>query len=152
MPANKYTISSFSEFKMDSFSAMYREVFPDVFEPNSHLYLPQSFKKMLSVTINGQQMKCNNYISARCVFPFSNNLPNSPLANLHTLFTAPDTRPAKIHFFFVYSIQISSSQSISHAFACVSWPMRHPLHSLIGKPFEIWCLSLFENYLYLLFH
>ena len=100
---------------------------------------------MLSVTINGQQMKCNNYISARCVFPFSNNLPNSPLANLRTVFTDPDTRPAKINFFFVRSIQISSSQSISHPFACVSWLMRHPLHSLIGKPFEIWCLSLFEN-------
>ena len=145
LPANKYTISSFSEFEMDSFSAMYREVFPNVFEQNSSLYFPQSFKKMLSVTINGQQMKCNNYISARCVFPFSNNLPNSPLANLRTVFTDPDTRPAKIHFFFVHSIQISSSQSISHPFAYVSWPMRHPLHSLIGKPFEIWCLSLFEN-------
>ena len=103
LPANKYTISSFSEFEMESFSAMYREVFPDVFEPNPHLYLPQSFKKMLSITINGQQMKCNNSISARCVFPFSNNLPNSPLANLHTVFTDPDTRPAKIFLCIFHS-------------------------------------------------
>ena len=45
VPANKYTISSFAEFKMDMFSAMYRKVYPNVFEQNPSTYLSQSFKK-----------------------------------------------------------------------------------------------------------
>ena len=98
-------------------------------------YLSQSFKKMLFVTVN--EKKCNNYVLAHCVFLFSNDMPNLLLVNLRTVFMDPDTRPAKIDFFFVYSIKIISSQCISHPFACASWPMCHPLHSSIGKPFEI---------------
>ena len=39
VPANKYTISSFAEFKMDAFLAMYWKVYPNVFEQNPSTYL-----------------------------------------------------------------------------------------------------------------
>ncbi len=33
----------------------------------------------------------------------------------------------------------------TNAFAWVSWPMHHPMQHSIGKPFEIWCRSLYES-------
>ena len=61
-----------------------------------------------------------------------------------SVFNDPNVRPAKIHFFFVHTVQVNDSELISHSFAYVSWPMHHPLHSSIGKPYGLWCSSLTE--------
>ena len=66
-------------------------------------------------------------------------------SNLHTVFSDPDVRPALVNFFFVHTIQVSSTEFISNSFAYVNWPMHHPLHNSIGKPYEVWCFSLYEN-------
>ena len=49
--------------------------------------------KMHCVTIKGQKVKSGHYVWARNVFWFSNS--SSPA--IHTVFTDPDVRPAKIH-------------------------------------------------------
>ena len=44
----------------------------------------------------------------------------------------------------MHSIQVSDTDCVSHAFALVSWPMQHPSQHCIGKPFQVWCSSLYE--------
>ena len=144
LPASKYTISSFNQSELDDLSNVYHKLFPALFEHNP-VYLPQTYERMLSITINGQKFKSDQFVCARSVFSFSDREAVPSLMTLRTVFTDPDVRPAKIHYFFVHSIKISSSELSSHPFAFVSWPMRHPLHSSIGKPFEVWCSSLYEN-------
>lgn len=97
---------------------------------------------MLIVTIKGQKINCGQYVLARCVTPFPCGASSSldPFA----LCSVPNDRTAKIHFFFIHTVQVNNSELINHSFAYVCWPMHHPLHSSIGKPYEVWCSSLFE--------
>ena len=130
---------------MDIFAKVYNHLFPTLFCGDDNACLPQSFRKMLSVTIKGQKIKCGQVVLTRRVFPFSCTSTTSPLSHLRTVFSDPDIRPAKIHFFFVHTIQISNTEFTSKCFAYVKWPMHHPLHSSIGKPYEVWCSSLYKN-------
>lgn len=143
MPATKYTISSFSEHEMEILSRVYHKVFPSMFDQSEcdSLYFARSYRKMLSLAIKGQKVTSGKYVWARSVFQF----PSSSAAATRTVFTDPDVRPAKVHYFCMHSIQVSNTESVSHAFAVVSWPMYHPLQHCIGKPFEVWCTSLYES-------
>ena len=93
------------------------------------------------VTIKGQKVKAGQYVWAKGVFQFT----NSGVPPIRTVFTDPDVRPAKIHHFISHSIQVSDTECSTHTFALVSWPMQHPLQYCIGKPFEVWCSSLYES-------
>ena len=99
------------------------------------MFYSQSYRKMLSVTLKGQRVRCDQYVWARCIEPFSG--PSS----LKTVFYDPNVCPAKVHFFFVHTVQVVF---IDHSFAYVSWPMRHPLQNTLGRPYEVWCSSLNE--------
>ena len=137
----KYTISTFSETEMGVLSKIYHQVFPSVFNQDESLYSPRSYRKLLYVTIKGQKVKAGQYVRAKSVFPFT----NSGAPPIRTVFTDPDIRPAKIHYFISHSIQVSDTECSTHAFALASWPMQHPLQHPIGKPFEVWCSSLYES-------
>ena len=65
--------------------------------------------------------------------------------SLHTIFSDPNVHLAQIVYFFTHTTEVNPSKFIGHFFAHVSWPLHHPLHSCIGKPFEIWSSSLFDN-------
>ena len=119
------------------------QYYPAMFTKYSCVNLPQSFRKMITATIKGQKIKCGQYVWAKYIteFPCASSLPS-----LRTVFTDPNVHPAKIHYFFVHTSQVNSSELISHSFAYVVWPMQHPLHSSIGKPYEVWCSSLNENF------
>ena len=95
---SKYTIASFSSFDMHILSNVYQTVYPSMFSDNSDFSLPQSYRKMISVTINGQTMRVGQFIWARCVSPF----PSTGSPSLHTVFSDPNVRPAKIFFFHTY--------------------------------------------------
>lgn len=144
VPAMKYTISSFSEHELGILSNVYQEVFPSVLDPRQcqTLYIPRSYRKMLSLEIKGQKVTSGKYVWARSVYEF----PCSSASSICTVFTDPRVRPAKIDHFCFHSIQVSESEFVTHAFAVVSWPMHHPLQHCIGKPFVVWCASLYESY------
>ena len=96
---------------------------------------------MLSVTINGQKINAGQYVYAKPLFPFGSGLTDTPV--VQTVFTNPALRPAKIHHFAVHTFQASDS-TVYNGFAVNSWLLSHPLKNSIGKPYEIWCKSLYE--------
>ena len=98
VPGSKYTIASFSSFDMDILLNVYQMVYPSMFSDNNNFSLPQSYRKMISVTIRGQTMRVGHFIFARCVSPF----PSTGSPSLRTVFSAPDVRPAKIFFHTYY--------------------------------------------------
>ena len=59
------------------------------------------------------------------------------------MFTDPLNRPAKVDHFLVHSFSVEDSV-YSHCFAVVCWPQRHPSSSYFGKPYHVWCRSLYE--------
>ena len=130
LPAAKHAVSSLSTSDIILLSNTYHTVYPTLFNQHNDVVLPQSYRKMLSATVKGQRIKSSQYVWAKCVVPFPG--PSS-------LNTDPNVRPAKINYFFVHT------SFIDHSFAYVSWPMRHPLQNIIGKPCEVWCSSLNEN-------
>lgn len=85
------------------------------------------------VTIDGMKIKVGQYILIRSVFDFSPRIRSTEL------------RPARVDYLIEHSIQVNSTDCISHMFAAVSWPMHHPFQHQIGKPYEIWCASAFET-------
>ena len=130
LPATKCVIASFSEPEMKVLRSVYLQVYPSVI--TSHAYFPCSYRKMQYVTIDGQKIKAGQFILAKSIFSFSGS-------------NSPKLRPAKVDYFFQHSVQINSTNCISHVFAVVNWPMHHPFRHRIGKPYEIWCSSSFET-------
>ena len=129
IPGIKYTISCFSEPEIDVLTSVYNELHPSI---NSIKHFSRSFQKMVSVTIRGQKITTGQYILAKSVFPFSSC-------------STPSLRPAKVEYFFKHSLLVNESDSLSHMFATVQWPMHHPFQGHIGKPYEIWCVTAFET-------
>ena len=75
------------------------------------------------------------------IFPFT----SSNTFSLPTSFFDPTLCPAYIYHFAVYTFQ-HADMFITHPFAYVKWFARHPLQHAIGKPYQIWCCSVFENH------
>lgn len=139
LAASKYTISSFSVDEMEAFVSVYCRAFPMILDKYpAELSLPKSFKKMLSGTVNGQKIKAGQYVNAKNVFQFS-----SQATSVHTVFSDPTVRPAKVLYFLLHSVVIDDDIT-QNAFAVVEWPKDHPLKNCIGKPFEVWCSTLTE--------
>ena len=101
--------------------------------------IPQTYQKMMTLTINGQQFKAGQYFFAKSVIDFESNAKEE----VHTVFTDPLYRPVRIDHFAVHSISVGNSV-YSHCFAVASWPQRHPDINYFGKPYQIWCRSLYE--------
>lgn len=136
---SKYIISSFTEIEMEFVAKIYHEAFST--NEYHSLVLATSFKKMLSATIKGQKIKAGQYVGAKSVFQFSSEASSS----IRTCFTEPGVRPAKVLFFLVHSVTVDGGSCIENSFAVVDWPAYHPSQHCIGKPFEVWCSSLFES-------
>ncbi len=100
--------------------------------------LPCTYRKMTSVTIAEQQQ----YVLARSAFDFT----SCPPSSVQTPFFDPKLRCAKFEYFVVHSLCVhSTSVQITQAFAAVRWPQLHPARHAIGKPFQIWCTSVYES-------
>ena len=139
LSSTKYTISAFTQFEMDILSKVYQKVFPSLLNQS----LAQSFRKMLTITIKSQKVKADQYVSAKSVFGFE--VSHSSGCATRSVFSDPDFRPAKINYFVLHSMYVNETEIVTHAFANVSWPMHHPLQHSIGKPFQIWCATLYES-------
>ena len=138
LPAHKYTLSSFSSLEVEALSRVYCSVY----EALSIVVvedIPQTYKKMMSVTINGQKINAGQYVFAKSVFNFKSN----PREEVRTVFTDPLNRPARIDHFAVHSVSVNGSVYV-HCFAVASWPQHHPDINFFGKPYQIWCRSLYE--------
>ena len=138
LPAHKYTLSSFSSLEVEALSRVYCSVY----EALSIVVvedIPQTYKKMMSVTINGQKINAGLYGFAKSVFNFKSN----PREEVRTVFTDPLNRPARIDHFAVHSVSVNDSVYV-HCFAVASWPQHHPDINFFGKPYQIWCRSLYE--------
>ena len=94
---------------------------------------------MLSITVNGQEIKSGQIVLAKSLFP----LPDTSSSNItfQTVFGRSDLRPAWILYFAAHSVEVSNvaSSYITNGFAVVDWFMCHPSQNSIGRPFEIWC-------------
>lgn len=143
LPANKYVISSFTSVEVEMLTGVYHHIHPSLFDNNSNVFIPRSYKRMTHACINGQKVKNGQYILARNVFPFSSSAP--PTYTIDTSVTYLGARPAKVDYFFSHCIQLRDDEYVSEMFASVSWPMQHPLQHCIGKPYELWCVSAFET-------
>ena len=137
LPAPKYTICSFSDLELNILRKIYSKVFPS---NEADSYFLRSFRKMPFMTVDGQKIKSGLYMMVKNVFEFS----SASSSFMDSSFSARDTRPAKVDYLFMHSRQVNGN-TISTMFAAVSWPMRHPLQYLIGKPYELWCVSAFET-------
>lgn len=139
-PAKKYKLSSFSEEEMKLVSELYSKLFPSFSIGTQDVYLPQTFKKMDSVSVGGNKLRTGLYILAKPVFDF----PGSSTLTPTTAFSYANARPAKIEYFVLHSVN-TCDKIVTNAFAVVNWPAYHPAQHHIGKPFEVWCYSVFEN-------
>ena len=97
LSSTKYTNSAFTPFEMEVLSKVYQKVFPSL----CNQPLAQSFRKMLSLTIKGQKVKADQYVSAKSVF----GLKASDCATC-SVFLDPDFRPAKINYFVIHSVYL----------------------------------------------
>ena len=66
VPAKKYTIHCFATHEV----ALYRKLHPSIFDQVKDVYVAQTCRKMLSVTMNGQIMNAGQYFYTRSVFQF----------------------------------------------------------------------------------
>ena len=123
---------------MDSVKNLYCILYPTLVLES--ITFTQSYRKMLSVTINDQVFCAGQYALAKVA------------ENTGTTVTASNRapppvriRPAKLWHFAIHSVNINESIKITHGFAIVTWPMTHPDRNALGKPFKVWCLNLFDS-------
>ena len=131
VPASKYNLSVFSHLEVNILAKIYCVLYPTLQIAN--ICLPQSYKRMKSVTVKGQEIYSGQYVLAKPVFPFREEAAN------RTVFSDPSLRPAKIDHFCIHSFE-----TIVHGFAVVSWPLYHPVCNTFGIPYQVWCHSLYE--------
>ena len=65
-------------------------------------------------------------------------------AIIWTAFSDSSLYPAKIHHFALHFCSVKQSH-INHGFAVDSWPLEHPQKNAFGKPYEVWCSSVFSD-------
>ena len=139
VPAKKYTLVVFLRSQYDSVRDLYSILYPSlVFES---VIFPQSYCKVLSVSINDQVFCAGQYALAK-------STSESPGATATASSSTPlsaHVRPAKLWHFAIHSLNISELTTVTHGFAIVFWPMAHPDRNAFGKPCKVWCLNLFDS-------
>ena len=129
VPARKYTLSSFSLSEVEALLHVYCSLYETL--PAAKVEdIPQTYQKMMTLTIYGQQFKAGQYVFAKSVIDFESNAKEE----VRTVFTDPLYRPARIDHFAVHSISVGTSV-YSHCFAVASWSQRHPDINYFGKPY-----------------
>ena len=83
---------------------------------------------MTFITLNGISIFFGDYVLAKMTS-------QKEQEEQITTFTNTAYHPAHIKYFVAHSI--SSQQGLSHVFAVVDWPQKHPLHMKIGKAVEV---------------
>ena len=128
----------FSDPQMEVLSKLYSVVYPS----QPIVYLPRSYRKLQSVSIDGQLFCARQYVFAKCVI----HPTRGSSTIIRTAFSDSSLCPAKIHHFALHSCSIEQSHEchINHGFAVVSWPLEHPQKHAFGKPYELWCSSVFS--------
>ena len=108
-------------------------------QTTSHICI---YKKMRSIALNNEeQFNGGQYVFAKTVFSFTESQSEEEVT---TVFTDPLCRPALIDHFAIHNFSVNGS-SYTHCFAVASWPQKHPDIILFGKPYHVWCKSLFES-------
>ena len=138
IPAKKSTMAAFSETELNIVVRIYQAL-----DPNGQYqeFPPQLYRKMSSVTISNQMYRVDQVILAKSVFP----LPGSNPSVTRTVTTDPTLRAAVIRSFCMYSLPCENEEADTQVFALVDWFMSHPLKDRVGKPYVVYCNSLFEN-------
>ena len=100
---------------------------------------------MKCVIVNGQKFESGEsaYYLAENILPFSTSS-TQPIAGVcdHHL---QNSRPVNVLYYDIHRFfPRGSSTPVLTVLARVLWPQMHPDRSVIGKPVEIWCSSLFE--------
>ena len=84
------------------------------------------------VFMNGKKLSCSEDVPYVLAIP--------PLEN------SDSARPFRIEYFTKHSILLPMSDtSLSFLFAVGNWPQQHPRQHIMGKPVEVWCLSVYES-------
>lgn len=136
VPSCKYTLAALSHSQVEILSRIYGMIYPSL----PAVCLLQSFKRMLSVTINGQQICAGQYVLAKSMFPFAVSS-----EACRTVFFDPSVRPAKVHCFAIHSFHVNDTTVITHGFAIVTWPLQHSGLNTFGKPYQVWCSSVYDT-------
>ena len=98
---------------------------------------PSCYRKMYSISVGNQQIQSKQSILAKSVFPFDTVTDPS-------IFDQSNVRVALVDHFAVHSFLTSDLSEISHAFVVVKWLLSHPVRHVLGKPYELWCKSLYD--------
>ena len=62
----------------------------------------------------------------------------------HSFFHNPSLRTAEIDHFAIHTFEYEDV-SYTNAFAIVKWLLPHPSYNLFGKPYSVWCNSVYES-------
>ena len=101
IPACKFTIAAFSDPQMEVLSKIYSVVYPS----QPIVYLPRSYRKLQSVSINDQLFCAGQYVLAKFVIhPTSGSS-----AIIRTAFSNSSLYPTKIHHFALHSCSVEQS-------------------------------------------
>lgn len=138
VPGSKHTLAFFNSVESEALSQVYCHLYASLSLADVE-DIPQTYKKMLSVSINGQLINAGQYVFAKTVFDFE-----STPQEAQTVFTNTHNRPAKIDHFALHRFSVNDSVYV-HCFAIASWPMHHPDINYFGKPYQLWCRSLYES-------
>ena len=135
VPAIKYTLALFSSSDTKVLLDVYSFLYPEQVEHFNHsdFVLPSSYKKMVSVTIQGQKFTSGECVLARSVFPVCSHTQSSPA----TIFFDPTLHAAKIEYFAVHSFHFNDL-CITRPFAVVQWFLCHPNRHKLGRPLQVW--------------
>ena len=137
MPAHKYTLAAFTPSQVQELSSIYFSLYGFLVSLITTVAnVPRTYKRMRSVTINGQLINGGQYVFTKPTHPFQ---PSHEC--MQTFFTNPNLRPAKIEHF----VEHSYSDNYHHCFAQVSWPQHHPNYDYFGIPYQVWCATLYEG-------
>lgn len=104
--------------EVETLFALYRKLHPSIFDKDTDVYVVHMYRKMLSVSVNGQRMKAGQYFHTRSVFQFPDLSTTT-----RTISTGPNVHPAKLQYFFVQCIEAGENEFVESQFAVVSWPM-----------------------------
>lgn len=136
VPAKKYVVAVLSESQTDVMKTIYTKLYPSLPLGQGMVAFSQSYRKMSSITINGQVFCAGDYASVKFGGSVEVASHSTGLLSL---------RPVKLWHFAIHTVNVDECTHITHGFAIVTWPMSHTNRHIFGKPYEVWCANLFES-------
>ena len=139
IPGRKHTLAVFNSAELEALSQVYCHLYESL-SPADVEDIPTTYRKIQSITVNGQLINAGQYVFAKTVFNFE----CIPQEEAQTVFTNPFHRPAMIDHFAIHTFSTINDCVYVHCFAIARWPQRHPDINYFGKPYQLWCKSLYE--------